>query len=492
MGHIRKEELHESLINELEELGNIDLSGKQDKTDESLLTESKDLVGAINELFQSANNGKQLIANAIGEPLSSEDTFSAMSNDINGLLATFKTNMMNNGVTVESSDKFKSLIDKIATMVEEGEGKGIQFAEGTVNDSYSFGWGAKNNVRNVPLNLDFTPTYLLVHLSNCSTSGTNGNTGGGNNIVLINGSTSTIGGSTSGDYNLSLFVGNITNTSCDVIITCAGNPYIGANITIHKWYAIGVGEEDTTLRDSLASILQEEGIDVTEEDDMARLIAKVDEEFTKDNNTINDLNTDISNLTNQVNSLNNTISNKDAEINNLVASETTTKTNLATVLTNKGVNVTEEDNIDSLIGKVDEKLDELIIKEESRMTGTLPTYTPITACQQDLGTLSGNTNVQSLVYSYTVNYPEFDSPYSTCRIVLKGQSGGVSCYITIVRDGNVVYKSPGYSADGVGTTSPADLFSWTTNVQHNDVINIYLRSYSWGWITNLRIFYYLI
>ena len=42
MGHIRKEELHESLINELEELGNIDLSGKQDKTDESLLTESKD------------------------------------------------------------------------------------------------------------------------------------------------------------------------------------------------------------------------------------------------------------------------------------------------------------------------------------------------------------------------------------------------------------------------------------------------------------------
>ena len=89
MGEIRKDNLHESLIEELNELANIDLSGKQDKTDESLLTESKDLVGAINELFQSANNGKELIANAIGEPVSKDDTFQAMSNDINILFSTF-------------------------------------------------------------------------------------------------------------------------------------------------------------------------------------------------------------------------------------------------------------------------------------------------------------------------------------------------------------------------------------------------------------------
>ena len=113
----------------------IDLSGYQEKTDENLVTESKDLVGAINELFQSANNGKQLIANAIGEPLDSNDTFSAMSNDINGLLSQFKTNMMNNGITVESGDKFKSLIDKISTMIEEGNSKGIQFASGSIETS---------------------------------------------------------------------------------------------------------------------------------------------------------------------------------------------------------------------------------------------------------------------------------------------------------------------------------------------------------------------
>ena len=76
------------------------------------------LVDAINELFQSANNGKELIASAIGEPLSSNDTFSAMSTGINGLLSTFKTNMMNNGITVYNGDKFKQLIDKIATLAD--------------------------------------------------------------------------------------------------------------------------------------------------------------------------------------------------------------------------------------------------------------------------------------------------------------------------------------------------------------------------------------
>ena len=41
-------------------------------------------------------------------------------------------------------------------------------------------------------------------------------------------------------------------------------------------YAIGVGEEDTTLRDSLASILENKGVSVTPEDDIASLITKVD------------------------------------------------------------------------------------------------------------------------------------------------------------------------------------------------------------------------
>ena len=100
----------ESNINELYETTVI-LSNILGNTE--LQTKEKTVTAAINELFQSANNGKELIASAIGEPLNAEDTFSAMSTDINSLLSTFKTNMMNNGVTVESNDKFKSLIDKV-------------------------------------------------------------------------------------------------------------------------------------------------------------------------------------------------------------------------------------------------------------------------------------------------------------------------------------------------------------------------------------------
>ena len=61
----------------------VDLSGYQEKTDNGLVTESKDIVVAINELFQNANNGKELIASAIGnELINSNSTFKAMSEAI--------------------------------------------------------------------------------------------------------------------------------------------------------------------------------------------------------------------------------------------------------------------------------------------------------------------------------------------------------------------------------------------------------------------------
>ena len=109
-GKITKQELNENLIEDIvfqeelqeaienvdvdlsnyptkedlqEAIENVDVSDKQDKTDDSLLTNDKSLVGAINELFQNANNGKQLIADAIGnELITGNSTFKAMSEAI--------------------------------------------------------------------------------------------------------------------------------------------------------------------------------------------------------------------------------------------------------------------------------------------------------------------------------------------------------------------------------------------------------------------------
>jgi hypothetical protein len=140
-----------------------DIKGFDDVENSTVGTEIEGLWACYNELFQSANNCKELIASAIGEPLNSEDTFSAMSNDINSLLSTFKTNMMNNGVTVNSSDRFKSLIDKIATLADS-EGKGIQYVEGTVDINLATirdEWVSKTINFN-DIGLTFNPTYLFI------------------------------------------------------------------------------------------------------------------------------------------------------------------------------------------------------------------------------------------------------------------------------------------------------------------------------------------
>ena len=309
-GKITKQDLSESLIEEIENsIGDVDLSNYPTKeelqeaienvdvdlsnyttkedlqealTDDSLLTNDKSLAGAINELFQSANNGKQLIASAIGTPLNAEATFDAMSNDINSLLSTFKTNMMNNGVVVGSSDKFKSLIDKIATMAGNNSGKGIQFAEGSGSWKLENGSYSGQSVT-ITTNLNFTPTYVFVYGEYAQLSASMMMMGNASlsidNIIVSN--LGAIGASD--DTTLGrLSISDITANSFKLK---SSNAYY-YKISATKWYAIGVGEEDTTLRDSLASILVDEGVSVTEEDDMASLISKVDEEFTDKNNKL--------------------------------------------------------------------------------------------------------------------------------------------------------------------------------------------------------------
>ena len=236
----------------------------------SLNTSTKnDIVSAVNEVVELSNDAKASIADAVGEPLNPNDTFSNMSNDINNLLSTFKTNMMNNGITVESGDKFKQLIDKIATMVEEGEGKGIQFVRKDITLPKGSKWlqvddlGFKANI--VMYNID--TSHVLYD-----------DTVGYDQLVLY-----PIGGSIgSAAYSsVSNFPGGmyINENGFRLPIFTAQYTESNTQTTVVKTttiIAIGVGEEDTTLRDSLADILENKGVDVTEEDDMASLITKVD------------------------------------------------------------------------------------------------------------------------------------------------------------------------------------------------------------------------
>ena len=159
MGKITINELSDSLMNQIE--------GKQNAVDSLLETNNKSIVGAINELLSNVY-GRDIIANAIGEPLTPNDSFEIMGNNINGLLSTFKTNMMNNGVMVESGDKFKTLIDKIAT-IADNEGKGVQYAEvnlGTISVK-EYGYGQVTKTYNYSeLDVNFIPTIFFIHFPN--------------------------------------------------------------------------------------------------------------------------------------------------------------------------------------------------------------------------------------------------------------------------------------------------------------------------------------
>jgi hypothetical protein len=260
---ISKEFLHPSILEGVnDKIGNLD----------SLETDAKgNMVQAINELVEKLDNsaeienGKELIANAVGEPLTAEESFDEMSNDINGLLSTFKTNMMNNGITVESGDKFKALIDKIATLADS-EGKGIQFAEGTQTFTYNIQAG---RVLTVNTNLNFTPTHVFATFTPFSIGSLTYR-----NYIMSN----IFNFSTGQTYANRAWISEVTSKYFKISTTDGddNNTYItyDEDATIN-WWAIGVGEEDTTLRDSLASILENKGVDVTEEDDMATLIEYV-------------------------------------------------------------------------------------------------------------------------------------------------------------------------------------------------------------------------
>ena len=246
MGKITINEMHNSLFDYAQAV-----------SDEDLMTENKTIVGAINEIY-----GKKLIADSIGEPLNNTDTFTKMSNDINGLLSTFKTNMMNAGVVIESGDKFKSLIDKIKGLTEGEGNKGIQFAEGA-------GSFTSKSDSNYDITLDtpfgFLPTYVFIEFPTgyASMNVTQSIADNGAHYVTYSSS-----GGVSG------YAKSFNDTS--VTIYCLSTR---SALIEYKWYAIGVGEEDTTLRDSLASILENKGVEVTEEDDMASLISKVDQKL---------------------------------------------------------------------------------------------------------------------------------------------------------------------------------------------------------------------
>ena len=98
----------------------------------------------------------------------------------------------------------------------------------------------------------------------------------------------------------------------------------------------GNKEELEALIAELKSILEDEGVDITEEDDMASLISKVDEEFDDMNSLLTEKDNSISDL--------------EAENNELETSVTDTKNRLYELMSEGGYDVESSMSIDDMLG----------------------------------------------------------------------------------------------------------------------------------------------
>lgn len=145
MGQITIDEMHKSLFDYAQAV-----------SDENLMTESKTVVGAINEIY-----GKRLIANAIGSPLTKGDTFAAMESSINRLTTDFRNALALKGVNAPT-DKFETLIGRIDEIVQSGNVLNNQcMVSGEYTLTQKFGKDGVSTLT-VPLNLDFEPEYFVI------------------------------------------------------------------------------------------------------------------------------------------------------------------------------------------------------------------------------------------------------------------------------------------------------------------------------------------
>ncbi|WP_243249728.1 hypothetical protein [Clostridium botulinum] len=93
-----------------------DITTKQGDLINLKTTNKTNLVNAVNELFQNANNGKSSIANVVGNPLLATDTFQQQRDKIQTLKNTFASNLSGKGQSSNSTENLKSLIDKVANI----------------------------------------------------------------------------------------------------------------------------------------------------------------------------------------------------------------------------------------------------------------------------------------------------------------------------------------------------------------------------------------
>ena len=171
------EHLNEDVREAIKAAGNIDLSGYATKEEMNgkvaqgdYNTKIAELEGRVEEAFTSANNGKQLIASAIGNPLiTGNSTFNAMSEAILGYENNLRIILTDEGVSTSDEDNMDSLIAKVDSefdrqVVPQGNANANQVLQGStfMNSSGQLQAGTVPYLQsNIPNVTEYTANHYM-------------------------------------------------------------------------------------------------------------------------------------------------------------------------------------------------------------------------------------------------------------------------------------------------------------------------------------------
>lgn len=142
---ISKRKLSLEVINDLNKSGDLSMLQTTNKTD---------LVTAINELFQNANNGKTLISNVVGSPLLATDTFQQQKDKIQTLKSNLSTYLNYKGQSSVNTDTLSNLINKVAS---------IRDLKSSASSARSLIENGRNYI--TVTGLGFTPKIVIIYQS---------------------------------------------------------------------------------------------------------------------------------------------------------------------------------------------------------------------------------------------------------------------------------------------------------------------------------------
>lgn len=172
---ITREELDSTLASKIDSVGNKEDLNTTDKSSVvAAINENKASVLAhgteIESLKQSSNNCKNIIATAIGTPLTSNDAFMQMGAKIDTLTNTFKTNLTAKGVTVDTNDKMSTLINKIPNIPLGRKWAtglvditSLTYESSVIKDGNTIGLGTQKYKYIDIRSLDFEPSLLVLY-----------------------------------------------------------------------------------------------------------------------------------------------------------------------------------------------------------------------------------------------------------------------------------------------------------------------------------------